>query len=212
MSSNHHHGQGAAETAQALLAVFTLQPPPDFAAQILARVQERQAEALAYAPVAVSPPTSLRSPEGFWKTSRHTWHSAWWPRVALVSALLMGMAILRWAACTQPPAALSADTNAESLPAAVVAAAPDEPAPLPPAVLQAAATPEAAQHHDPLAVTPLEPQARETTAPPPTPSAHLALANQVERPSDPQSAHAAQPQSSRHKGKQATRRLRPPRA
>ncbi len=39
MSSHHAPGQRLEEEARALLGVFTLQPPPDFAAQVLVRIQ-----------------------------------------------------------------------------------------------------------------------------------------------------------------------------
>lgn len=212
MSSNHHQGQGATEKARALLAVFRLQPPSDFAAQVLARVQERQDEAFSHPTAPVAPPTSRRSSPRFWQTYGHTWHGAWWPRVALVSGLLMATALPRWFTCTPPPAALRTDKSAETLPPSTVSADADEPGRLPPASLQPTAPLGASQPPGQGEASPLVSQAGEWSDPPAASAAPLMIPNQVAGQSEPPSLYADQPQSVRHKGKHALRRLRPPKA
>lgn len=109
MPCSDETGRQSAERARALLAVFDIQPPPDFEVQVLARVYALQAKR-------VSPPASYTRPLPCQRFSQSRRKACWQfrPRLHVSSLRLMACglvvasAALLW--CVSPrslPAALS---------------------------------------------------------------------------------------------------------
>jgi hypothetical protein len=98
MLSSNDARQRSAERARALLAVFDIQPPPDFAVQVLARVYALQAACALHA----HPLPSQQPSRGWWKACGHVRQR---PRVPgqrrVACGLVVASAVLLWCMSTR---------------------------------------------------------------------------------------------------------------
>ncbi|MGE3536141.1 MAG: hypothetical protein AB7N91_01745 [Candidatus Tectimicrobiota bacterium] len=92
MPSHANRGQWAEAEAQRLLAVFTIQPPPDFAAQVLARVQQASQDS---PPPLVSQRPAL-SPAPAFQDVGKAWYCYSGTRWAIACMLLATSAVALW--------------------------------------------------------------------------------------------------------------------